>query len=617
MTYLELLAPARNAEIGIAAIDCGADAVYMAGPSFGARQDAGNNVEDIAAVCEYARRFGVKIYVTVNTILYDSELEEARQLMRALQAVGVSAFIVQDLAILRMARESGITVPLHASTQCSIRTPEKALMYEEMGFSRIVLERQLSLGQIRSVRNAIRSEIEFFVHGALCVCYSGECYLSEHLAGRSSNRGACIQACRSRYDLVDKDGRTLVKDKALLSLKDYNLSSRLEDLADAGVCSFKIEGRLKNISYVKNVVRKYSLELDSLVAKRPQEYSRSSFGKVSKGFLPDLNKTFNRGYTELFLDGERGRWAAMDIAKGRGEEVGSVVSVRPHGSGMEIMLRTLPGIVLSNGDGFAYIAGGDAVGFRGDVCSGSKIICRNVQGIKPGTRLFRNISAAFEKEMSSSSCSREIPVEVGIAVTEDHALVASARAQDGRTAVERLESEGIVADNQQRMRLLAENQLSRRSGDYVFTLVSIVGGTLPLLSAASLNALRRALAEKLDASDCLAVPIMDSGLSTADNAGEGPLAGCEVTYKNNVSNALSRQTYRELGASSVEEAYELKHQKGIELMRTKYCIRYELGMCLKHGGNKVHGPLYLLNNGRRLALGFDCTACEMTVKEGD
>ena len=280
MTYLELLAPARNAEIGIAAIDCGADAVYMAGPSFGARQDASNEVAEVARVCAHAARYGARVFVTLNTILYDSELDRAEELMRSLKKAGVSAFIVQDLALVRLAAKAGIKVPLHASTQCAIRTPEAARMYSSLGFSRLVLERQLSLEDIRAVRAATDAELEFFVHGALCVCYSGQCYLSEHLAGRSANRGACTQACRSRYDLGDAEGNTLVRNKALLSLKDYNLSDRLEDLAEAGVCSFKIEGRLKNISYVRNVTRSYSLGLDRLVGEHPERYCRASYGKA-------------------------------------------------------------------------------------------------------------------------------------------------------------------------------------------------------------------------------------------------------------------------------------------------------------------------------------------------
>ena len=325
MRQLELLAPARDLQIGIAAIDCGADAVYIAGPQFGARQAAGNEISDIRKLCDYAHRFGAKIFITLNTILYDSELEAAYRFMLDVQEAGADAIIVQDMAIIAMAQngigniKEDIRIPLHASTQCAIRTPEQAKFLEDLGFSRIILERQLSLDQIREIRNTVSCEMEFFVHGAICVCYSGQCYLSEKIAGRSANRGACIQACRSRYDLVDASGKLLVRDKALLSLKDYNLRGRLRELAEAGICSFKIEGRLKNESYVRNVVRDYSIALDKLIASQPENYERGSFGQVCGGFTPDTSKTFNRGYTELFLDGRRGKWAAMDSAKSMGE----------------------------------------------------------------------------------------------------------------------------------------------------------------------------------------------------------------------------------------------------------------------------------------------------------
>ena len=293
MIALELLAPARTAQIGIAAIDCGADAVYIAGPAFGARQAAGNSVEDIRELCTYAHRFGVRIYATVNTLLEREEIPQARALVRQLEEAGVDALIVQDPAVLGMSS----TLVMHASTQCAIRTPQKAQGLENLGFGRLVLERELSLDQIRAISRSVNTEIEFFVHGALCVCYSGQCYLSEYLTGRSANRGACAQPCRNLYDLQDASGKVLVRNKALLSLKDYQLIHRLEDLAEAGVSSFKIEGRLKNESYVRNVVKAYSEALDALIRKHPDRYRRSSFGQVRGGFTPNLQKTFNRGYT--------------------------------------------------------------------------------------------------------------------------------------------------------------------------------------------------------------------------------------------------------------------------------------------------------------------------------
>ena len=312
MTFLELLAPARNADIGIAAIDCGADAVYIGGPAFGARKDAGNTVEEIARLCNYAHKYGARVFVTVNIIISDDELEEVHSQMLAEQEAGVDAFIIRDM---RICSWPDITVPLHASTQCAIRTPEDAKRYESAGCSRIVLEREMSLERIREIRRAVETELEFFVHGALCVGYSGECRLSEYLNGRSADRGECVQACRSMYDLVDESGRILVRNKALLSLKDYNLHDRLEELAHAGVCSFKIEGRLKSMSYVRNITRYYSEALDKLVAREPEKYARASFGSVYGGVDPDPWKTFNRGYTELFLDGKRGKWSSMDAPK--------------------------------------------------------------------------------------------------------------------------------------------------------------------------------------------------------------------------------------------------------------------------------------------------------------
>ncbi|MBO4671872.1 MAG: U32 family peptidase, partial [Bacteroidales bacterium] len=346
MLALELLAPAKDKAVGIAAIDCGADAVYIAGPSFGNRKAAGNSLEDIRGLCSYAHRFGARIFLTVNTIVYDDEWDEVHSLMLAAQEAGVDAFIIREERLLTFA---DIVRPMHASTQCAIRDAERARHFEALGCARIILERGLSLQQVREICAAVRCEVEFFVHGALCVCYSGDCRLSAYLDGRSADRGDCIQACRSLYDLVDAGGRVLAKDKALLSLRDFKLLDRLGELAAAGVCSFKIEGRLKNASYVKNVVREYSLALDELVSRNPGLYRRASFGKVVGGFTPDSDKTFNRGYTQWWLDAERGKWSSMDAPKAMGEYVGEVSAVRPAGDGaLRVALRAAgPGLRLA------------------------------------------------------------------------------------------------------------------------------------------------------------------------------------------------------------------------------------------------------------------------------
>jgi len=620
MMNLELLAPARDAKIGIAVIDCGADAVYIAGPQFGARQAAGNTIEDIRQLCCHAHRFGARIFVALNTILYDDELEAAYRQMLAVQEAGADALIIQDMAVLEMARKGignlheDFRIPLHASTQCAIRTPEQAVFLESLGFSRLILERELSLEQIRSIRAAVGCELEFFVHGALCVCYSGQCYLSEKIAGRSANRGACIQACRSRYDLVDSSGKVLVRDKALLSLKDYNLRERIAELAEAGITSFKVEGRLKNESYVKNIVRYYSVALDETVNRNPDRFARASFGTVSCGFTPDPYKTFNRGYTELFLDGKRGRWAAMDAAKSMGEEIGTVRSAGRDGIIVDLCRKD---IILGNGDGFSFVArDGSVTGFRGDVCNGNSIRCRTVDGIFSGARLFRNINAAFEKELDRQPCIREIPVDVKLEFFgEDGTWIVKALAEtaDGRKTAVSIEAGDQTASNRDRMAEMFRTQIGKTAGHYHFTLTGLPAeGSLPFMSASSLNGIRRALAEKLDTIPCIKKEILRRDIEVLQ--WEKKLSK-DLSYKYNVSNRLSGSVYRMAGAEVIEPAYELAHQAHAELMRTRYCIRFELGICPKYHKAKDSGPLFLVNNGQRFALHFDCRNCEMTITE--
>lgn len=689
MKFLELLAPARNADIGIAAIDCGADAVYIAGPAFGARQAAGNSMEDIRRLTEYAHRFGARIFLTLNTILFDNELAEAERLLAEAKAAGVDAIIAQDLAVWKLT-----DLPVHASTQCAIRTPEKARLYEGIGASRLVLEREMSLDQIRAIRSSVNCELEFFVHGALCVCYSGQCYMSERIAGRSANRGECIQACRSLYDLVDEDGNVLVRNKALLSLKDYNLKDRLQDLADAGICSLKIEGRLKNISYVRNVVRAYSLALDELVAANPGKYRRVSFGRSEGGFTPDLAKTFNRGYTQLFLDGKRsGNWSSMDAPKSIGEEVGTVVSIapmrqnfsngkRPSEENITITLRMKnPGDRLQNGDGFSFLSKGrgEIVGFRGDVCQGNRITCRNVTGLYPGAKLYRNLSNAFEKELESNLPVRTIPVSVDISAivvpvtstssgTEEdrspslpkrlseptYSLKINAVSQDGRSVKLEREAGHNAAENPERMRGMFATQISKATGIYSFTLRSLEvetpDGSLPFLPTSALNAIRRDLAAALEEMPCRAIPLLVNQASSRTGNAEYPVLepdvlsqvqdiqettsnGPHLSYKANIANHIARKIYMSLGASRTDDAFEISHRPDAELMRTKYCIRYELGLCPVHQAGRQHGRanhasgmvnppipssrktnLYLTNNGKRYHLAFDCANCEMVVK---
>ncbi|MBR5176389.1 MAG: DUF3656 domain-containing protein [Bacteroidales bacterium] len=690
MTELELLAPARNADIGIAAIDCGADAVYIAGPEFGARQDAGNSMVDVRRLCDYAHKFGVRIFLTLNTILFDAEIPEATRILKEAAEVGVDAVIAQDLAVFEILRSAQDGMEIHASTQCAIRTPDQARFYESLGASRIVLERQLSLEQIRAIREAVKCEIEFFVHGALCVCYSGQCYMSEAVAGRSANRGACVQACRSLYDLEDSQGKKLLKDKALLSLKDYNLSGKLSDLAEAGVCSFKIEGRLKNISYVRNSVRAYSLALDKLVAANPEKYRRASFGRVEGGFTPDLGKTFNRGYTELFLDGKRGKWSSMDAPKSVGEEIGTVIRIsqgRPDNKGMAAAKRgwTRPGpdiradrivevivdldnpaTALRNGDGFTFVSKdhNEIRGFRGDICRGERILCKDVPGLYVGARLRRNLSSAFEKEIDGNLPERRIPVSVSLKI--DHAgtpsepgevhprfaaaeyrlsseavpayvIKVEAKSEDGRLVEFEVEAGNQDANNVERMEAMFKSQIEKSSGVYSFTLARLDSGAsygkLPFLSASAINGIRRDIAERLDKTHCGRGHLRPKAEESTPHIQE------IIDYKSNISNNIAREVLKRLGAEKIEDAFEISHIKGAELMRTKYCIRHELGICPKgvrqgtdssasglrmtgegpgmaqEGGRMAPGPLFLINNGKRYRLDFHCSTCEMIVSE--
>ena len=591
MKTLELLAPARDLSTGIAAIDCGADAVYMAGPEFGARKAAGNSFEDIAALIQYAHKFGARVFVTFNTTIGDDELQRAHSQMLLCQDAGADAFIIRDE---RICMWEDIKVPLHASTQCAIRDERSARHFEESGCSRIILERELDLKTVSRICSAVNCEVEFFVHGALCVGYSGECRLSEYLDGRSADRGECIQACRSLYDLVDASGRTLVRKKALLSLKDYNLKEKLEELADAGVVSFKIEGRLKNVSYVRNIVRDYSLALDSLVSRRPEDFRRASWGRISGGFVPDAEKTFNRGYTRLWIDGTRDRWCSMDSAGSLGQRVGVVDRITRNSSGMEVTLKGLSGDTeLHNGDGFAFPTRDGLTGFRSDLCSGRTISGRDIPDLVPGTVLYRNLNTAFEKSLDSKPCHREIPVALSVLVHGRFNVDITARSQDGREVFCPFCMDVQQADNAERAEAMLRGQLSKRSDHYVFSVESLQlsspGRAFPLLSASTINSMRRLVASDLDSLPCRTIPLAGRSAVPAPSPSEHPASGIAL-------------------GSGIPRPLE-----DFPLLKTKYCIRYELGMCPCHQGAAPSGPLFLVNNGRRLALSFDCGRCEMSV----
>ena len=408
----------------------------------------------------------------------------------------------------------------------------------------------------------------------------------------------------------------LVKDKSLLSLKDYNLKKRVRELAEAGITSFKIEGRLKNESYVRNVVRDYSLELDKIV-ESDNDFERGSWGSISGGFTPDTSKTFNRGYTELFIDGQKGKWAAMDAAKGMGEEIGEIASLNKDKSVITLRLGKA-GISLNNGDGFSFVArNGDVCGFRGDVCSGNSIKCKANPELFVGARIFRNIDIAFEKEIEKNPCKREIKVDVILDCRKASSglISVSAQSEDGRNIVLDIECGNQMAENRERMSGMFASQISKSAGHYKFLLTELLSdGDLPFMSASTLNGIRRTLAEELDKSECIKKDILHREIGR--NVMNDACAVKNVSYKQNVSNALSEKVYRECGAATLDKAFELTHCAGAELMRTRYCIKYELGMCPKMQGAKIAAGakrLFLLNNGQKFTLHFDCANCEMTL----
>lgn len=403
MTPLELLAPAKNLACGMAAVDHGADAVYIGAQRFGARAAAGNSVDDIRQLCDYAHPYGVKVYVTVNTIIYDEELEATEQLIRQLDEIGVDAILVQDMSVLRMAIPP---LPLHASTQTDNRTAEKVRWLQQLGFKRVVLARELSVSEIAAIHQEVPDmPLEVFVHGALCVSYSGLCYASQYCFGRSANRGACAQFCRMKFDLLDADGKEIEHQRHLLSLKDMNQSDHLEELIEAGATSFKIEGRLKEVSYVKNVVAAYSQRLDAIIARNPDRYCRASKGHCTYSFVPNLNKTFNRGFTTYFLHGRQKDISSPDTPKAIGEYVGYVKEIRRDS------FNVAGTASFANGDGLCFINGErELEGFRVNRAEGNRLYPHEMpRHLHAGMALYRNNDQEFERKLSRQSSERKIP----------------------------------------------------------------------------------------------------------------------------------------------------------------------------------------------------------------
>jgi putative protease len=592
------LAPAKNLECGLAAIDHGADAVYIGAQRFGARAAAGNSVADIRQLCSYAHLYGAKVYVTVNTIVYDDELPATRQLLAELRQAQVDAVLVQDMALLSLCPG----LPLHASTQTDNRTAEKVGWLRSLGFRRVVLARELSIDEIAEIHRLEPDvELEVFVHGALCVSYSGLCYASQHCFGRSANRGECAQFCRMKFDLVDADGRLVEHDRYLLSLKDMCQLDNLERLAEAGATSFKIEGRLKDVAYVKNVTAAYSERLNQIVRQHPDRYCRASRGRVTYTFTPDLAKTFNRGYTTYFAPGRQPAIASFDTPKAVGEYVGYVKEIRDHSF-------TVAGTAsFANGDGLCFVNGErELEGFRVNRADRNRLYPLKMPAhLRPGTPLYRNNDQEFERLMARPSAERKIPVAMSLSPTAD----GFALTVDGATVA--LPCEHQRAQKSQRDNIV--RQLSRLGGTpYECDDVTLPDGFDYFIPSSILSQLRRLAVEQLQ---------QQSGAAeeAAASSPSAPLAppSYPVPYLYNIANAEARRFYQSQGLQPVAPAFECQAPTGEALlMQCRHCLRFSLGYCVQHGGRRPawREPLMLqLGDGRRFRLEFDCKHCQMNV----
>jgi len=603
---IELLAPAKNAEIAIEAIKHGADAVYMGASSHGARYAAANSVEDIARAVDFAHKFGARIYVTVNTIIYDDELCHVERLVDSLYRIGTDALIVQDMALLNLDIPP---IELHASTQCDIRTPEKARFLARAGFSQLVLARELGLEEIREIASVVTVPLEAFVHGALCVSYSGDCQAGYVTSGRSANRGECPQICRHSFDLIDSHGRVMVKGKHLLSLRDLNRYNQLESLIDAGVSSFKIEGRLKDVAYVKNVVAAYSRRLDEIIASSGGRYCRTSHGVEDYAFIPDLNKCFNRGYTDYFTTSRypSGKMASIDSPKWTGEVVGTALAV----SSRRIKARL--SATLANGDGLGYFdSSGTFQGFRLNRVSGSMLFPAQSVSLRPGTVIYRNHDRVRTELMSGDTSKRYISVRLTLRVIP-WGVALDIADEYGVQATAAMPCDHTPAKGPQ---IELRREVMSRIGDTVYRVISFDDNVGSIFIPKSMLAVLRRRA----------IEVYSRAISATHAYGyhprhisvtEEPVSPAKLTYHDNVANAVAAAFYREHGATEIQTALEVNKTSlsGVRVMQTRYCLRRESGRCLKTSSGREWsaGPMYLTSGNIKFRVEFDCSNCQMNI----
>lgn len=603
MKQIELLAPAKNLETGMAAINYGADAIYIGAPRFGARSAAGNTLEDIGELIKYAHKYWAKVFITMNTILYDNELKEAEELIHQLYKLGADALIVQDMGILEMNLPP---IELHASTQTHNYDLDRIKFLEQVGFKRIILARELSLDQIKEIRKNTTVELEYFIHGALCVSLSGQCYFSHAIGGRSANRGECSQACRMKYDLVDGEGKVIAKDKHLLSLKDLNLSGHMKELVESGICSLKIEGRLKDSSYLKNVTSYYRKELDDVFAKK-KEFRKASSGTIKPNFEPDLERTFNRGFTNYFFTGRIPEIANFHTPKSLGKEIGKIAAVRKDHFIIDTKFE------IHNGDGLCFFNHNKLLkGILVNGVKGKQVFPNEMSMLVKGAVLYRNNDHEFAKILKKDNSIRRISVDLFLEFKEN-ILTLFAADEDGISASAQLKDEFELARNAEMAITNLKNQLSK-SGDSIYSINSIETNftEAPFVQAKVLNELRRQVLDSLT----------ESRLSAFQQPQTKALISHpkyhtkNLNYMGNVVNCKAEEFYHKCGVEKIEKGFELQSNfKGKTIMTTKHCLRHEFGLCNKEmsTGQKTNRPLYLVDNKNRYKLEFQCQRCEMKI----
>ncbi|HEY9075490.1 MAG TPA: U32 family peptidase [Anaerolineaceae bacterium] len=603
MDRIELLSPAKDLDTGVAAINCGADAVYVGAARFGARESAGNSLPDLQALIDYAHRYYAKIYVTVNTLLTDAELPAAEELIQRLYDMGADALIIQDAGLLELDLPP---IPLFASTQMHNHTPEKVAFLEKVGFQRVILARELTLDQIREIRTRTNIELETFIHGALCVSYSGQCYLSYALGGRSGNRGQCAQPCRRLYRLVGADGRVVVKDRYLLSLRDLNQTESLADLVKAGVCSFKIEGRLKDKAYVMNVTAHYRQQLDAILSGKG--WQKASSGQVTFDFKPDPAKTFNRGFTSYFLHGRGAPIASPDTPKWTGEPVGRVKRVSSRGFTLESSL-----VELHPGDGLCYFDHNKELrGMVVNQVNGLEVTVERYEGLHPGMRVYRNHDHAFLNALEKSRTERKIRVDMAVSVDADE-LRLGLEDEDGVKAFVVLPGKFAAAENPENARAVLERGM-RKLGGTEFTCCNfqVNWQSARFVPVATANELRRQ-----------GIVALAQARQTQRKRPEGGARVNRTVYPvyrldftGNVLNRMAEQFYRRHGVEQIEPAAEAGlNLRGRRVMTTKLCLRFELGACLKQKDRRELPPdLSLVDEqGNLFPLRFNCADCVMEI----